>query len=279
MLFYVFGSMFIVHFFPKTPKIGKMVPSSLVSILSCLILEHAVFRNVGAQVVTPAHPLSQRHDWFHLAPSPSPSPSPTDADGGRPGECRGRLACLQGARHQAKRRDMGHHHHHVDLARPRRPHRVGPDTAARRREILEDISDSTGRCTQECLRPGHRQPRLRHVPIDGRRWMIGQSTINVKSGGTGRLSTSFAALHASPSSSPSRMSSSCSLWPRSLVCSSWSSSTPSTGRASASCPASSCASAARATTRPRRRQPRHARCASSATRAGRAGRTRCSSLW
>ena len=61
-------------------------------------------------------------------------------------------------------------------------------------EILEDISDSTGRCTQECLAQGISNLMSAMFQSMGGDAMIGQSTINVKSGGTGRLSTGFAAI-------------------------------------------------------------------------------------
>ena len=165
MLFYVFGSMCIVHFFPRTPKIGKMVPSSLVSILSCLILEHAVFRNIGAS-------------------------TPTVKD----------MASVAGGLPVFKVPDikLNSETWEITIVTSISLALVGLIesvlTLQLVDEILEDISDSTGRCTQECLAQGIANLASAMFQSMGGDAMIGQSTINVKSGGTGRLSTSFAAL-------------------------------------------------------------------------------------
>lgn len=165
MLFYVFGSMFIVHFFPRIPKIGKMVPSSLVSILSCLILEHAVFRNIGAQSPTVAD----------MASVAGGLPVFSVPDIKLDGEAWGITLVTS-----------------ISLALVGLIESVL--TLQLVDEILEDISDSTGRCTQECLAQGIANLVSAMFQSMGGDAMIGQSTINVKSGGTGRLSTSFAAL-------------------------------------------------------------------------------------
>lgn len=46
VLFYVFLTMFIMIFYPKVPKIGKIVPSSLVAIVVGTLLEHLVNRGL-----------------------------------------------------------------------------------------------------------------------------------------------------------------------------------------------------------------------------------------
>ncbi len=162
MLFYVFGSMFVVHFFPR---LTKVVPSSLVSILSCLFLEHVVFRNMGLETPTVKDMASVKGGLpvFKIPDIDLDSES--------------FMICLPTA---------------VSLALVGIIESVL--TLQLVDEILEDISDSTGRCTQECLAQGVANLMSAMFQSMGGDAMIGQSTINVKSGGVGRLSTTFAAI-------------------------------------------------------------------------------------
>jgi SulP family sulfate permease len=167
MLFYVFGSMCIVHFFPRIPRIGKMVPSSLISIISCLVLEHAVFRQISDELKTPTvadiASVAGGLPVFHVPDIKLDS----EAWGIAIPTCIS--LALVGIIESVLTLQL------VD-------------------EIMEDISDSTGRCTQECLAQGISNLVSAMFQSMGGDAMIGQSTINVKSGGTGRLSTSFAAV-------------------------------------------------------------------------------------
>jgi MFS superfamily sulfate permease-like transporter len=61
-------------------------------------------------------------------------------------------------------------------------------------EILDDTSDATGRFTQECIAQGIANTMSGMFKAMGGDAMIGQSQINVKSGGVGRLSTAFASI-------------------------------------------------------------------------------------
>ena len=162
MLLYVFGSMLIVHFLPK---ITKMVPSSLVSIVSCLIFEHTINRQViGADTPT----------VVDLSPVKGAFPTYHTPDVDLTLESFGIIAPLI-----------------FSLAAVGLIESVL--TLQLVDEILEDTSDATGRCTQECVAQGVSNLISGMFKAMGGDAMIGQSTINVKSGGIGRLSTAFAA--------------------------------------------------------------------------------------
>ena len=162
MLLYVFGSMLIVHFLPK---ITKMVPSSLVSIVSCLIFEHTINRQViGADTPT----------VVDLSPVKGAFPTYHTPDVDLTLESFGIIAPLI-----------------FSLAAVGLIESVL--TLQLVDEILEDTSDATGRCTQECVAQGVANLMSGMFKAMGGDAMIGQSTINVKSGGIGRLSTAFAA--------------------------------------------------------------------------------------
>ena len=162
MLFYVFGSMCVVHFFPR---LSKVVPSSLVSIISCLFLEHVVFRNMGIE-------------------------TPTVKD----------MATVKGGLPEFKIPDIDLDTESFMICLPTSISLAlvgiieSVLTLQLVDEILEDISDSSGRCTQECLAQGVANLMSAMFQSMGGDAMIGQSTINVKSGGVGRLSTTFAAI-------------------------------------------------------------------------------------
>ena len=162
MLFYIFGSMAIVHFFPR---LTKVVPSSLVSIVACLFLEHVVFRNLGFETPTVGDMASVKGGL------PTFKVPDIDLD------AESFMICFPTA---------------VSLALVGIIESVL--TLQLVDEILEDISDSTGRCTQECLAQGIANLMSAMFQSMGGDAMIGQSTINVKSGGIGRLSTTFAAI-------------------------------------------------------------------------------------
>lgn len=169
MLLYVFGSMLIVHFLPrlvvKGRKVGKLIPSSLVSILLCLLLEHALFRNVGL-------------------------PTPTVKD----------MAPVKGDLPVFKLPDVKLDSQAWKIIMPTSISLMAVGliesilTLQLVDEILGDASDATGRCTQECIAQGLGNLVSAMFQSMGGDAMIGQSTINVKSGGTGRLSTTFASV-------------------------------------------------------------------------------------
>ena len=162
MLLYVFGSMLIVHYLPR---LTKMVPSSLVSILSCLIFEHAINRTaIGADTPT----------VVDLSPVKGAFPTYHTPDVDLTTESFGIIAPLI-----------------FSLAAVGLIESVL--TLQLVDEILEDTSDATGRCTQECVAQGVANLLSGMFKSMGGDAMIGQSTINVKSGGIGRLSTAFAA--------------------------------------------------------------------------------------
>ena len=162
MLLYVFGSMLIVHFLPK---VTKVIPSSLVSILSCLVFEHAINRTaIGADTptVVDLSPVKGAFPTYH-----SPDVDLTPESFGIVAPLIFSLAAV-GLIESVLTLQL------VD-------------------EILEDTSDATGRCTQECVAQGVANLMSGMFKSMGGDAMIGQSTINVKSGGIGRLSTAFAA--------------------------------------------------------------------------------------
>jgi len=154
MLFYVFGSMFVVHFFPR---LTKVVPSSLVSIISCLFLEHVIFRNAGIETPT-VKDMASVKGGLPVFKIPD-----IDLD------TESFLICLPTS---------------ISLALVGIIESVL--TLQLVDEILEDISDSSGRCTQECLAQGIANLMSAMFQSMGGDAMIGQSTINVKSGGVGR---------------------------------------------------------------------------------------------
>jgi MFS superfamily sulfate permease-like transporter len=167
MLLYVFGSMLVIWLYPKIPKIGKLVPSPLVSIIFCFIFEYGISRPAfDIQSPTVGDMASVQGDLprFHVP------------DVNIDGEVLGIIfptiisLALVGIIESVLTLQL------VD-------------------EILEDTSDPTGRCTQECLAQG--VANLVASAFQGALGgdaMIGQSTINVQSGGIGRLSTTFASL-------------------------------------------------------------------------------------
>lgn len=167
MLLYVFGSMLIIWLYPKIPKIGKVLPSPLVSIIFCFAFEYGISRPAfDIQSPTVGDMASVQGDLprFHVP------------DVSMDGEVLGIIfptiisLALVGIIESVLTLQL------VD-------------------EILEDTSDPTGRCTQECLAQG--VANLVASAFQGSLGgdaMIGQSTINVQSGGVGRLSTTFASL-------------------------------------------------------------------------------------
>mmetsp|Transcript_43007 Transcript_43007/g.97249 ORF Transcript_43007/g.97249 Transcript_43007/m.97249 type:complete len:610 (+) Transcript_43007:509-2338(+) len=167
MLLLVIGGMLTVHFFPR---ITKSVPSSLVAIIVSCFVEHVIFRmalpeeywtptvgDMSAEGVNGGLPV------FHVPECNLDS------------EAIGILAptaislALVGLIESILTLQL------VD-------------------EIVEDSTDSAGRCTQECLAQGFANLASAMFQSMGGDAMIGQSTINVKSGGIGRLSTTFAAV-------------------------------------------------------------------------------------
>ena len=162
MLFYVFGSMFVVHFLPR---LTKAVPSSLVSILLCLTFEHALFRNIDQA-------------------------TPTVSD----------MAPVKGGLPEFKIPDVKLDGEAFEIIMPTAVSLMAVGliesilTLQLVDEILGDASDATGRCTQECIAQGISNLVSAMFQSMGGDAMIGQSTINVKSGGVGRLSTTFASV-------------------------------------------------------------------------------------
>ncbi|XRB04866.1 sulfate permease [Pycnococcus provasolii] len=163
MLFYVFGSMFVVHYLPR---LTKVVPSSLVSICCCLIFEHAITR--------PAMGLE----------------TPTVRD----------MSPVKGGLPTFKVPDVDFDNEALSIIMPTCISLCAVGliesilTLQLVDEILDDTSDSTGRCTQECVAQGIANLMSAMFQSMGGDAMIGQSTINVKSGGIGRLSTTFASV-------------------------------------------------------------------------------------
>ena len=163
MLFYVATSMAIVYILPKYTKI---IPSSLAAILWCLIFEHAINRPlIGLD-------------------------TPTVKD----------RAAVNGALpmyHTPQVKLTGKSFIHVlpisfSLAAVGLIESVL--TLQFVDEILDDTSDGSGRYTQECVAQGLANAISGMFTSMGGDAMIGQSTINVKSGGYGRLSTTFASV-------------------------------------------------------------------------------------
>tara|TARA_B100000683_G_scaffold277701_1_gene338130 strand:- start:4891 stop:7131 length:2241 start_codon:yes stop_codon:yes gene_type:complete len=163
MLFYVFTSMAIVHYLPRYTKV---LPSSLVAILWCLFLEHAINRPViksDTPVVRDSAPVKVSFPLYHTP--------------------------------------------NVNLTGKSFTHVIGITfslaavgliesvlTLQCVDEILDDTSDATGRFTQECIAQGVANTMSGMFKAMGGDAMIGQSQINVKSGGVGRLSTGFASI-------------------------------------------------------------------------------------
>ena len=163
MLFYVASCIIIVYFLPKLTKI---IPSSLVAILWCLFFEHALNRpliGLDTPTVRDRAPVNGAFPLYHTPRVHLTGKSflhvlPISFSLAAVGLIESVLT-LQ----------------FVD-------------------EILEDTSDGTGRYTQECVAQGLANAISGMFRSMGGDAMIGQSTINVKSGGYGRLSTTFAAL-------------------------------------------------------------------------------------
>ena len=163
MLFYVFSSMLIVHFLPKYTKV---LPSSLVAILWCLLLEHAINRpliHAGTPVVRDAAPVKVDFPLYH-----TPNVNLTSKSFAHVFGITFSLAAV-GLIESVLTLQC------VD-------------------EILDDTSDATGRFTQECIAQGIANTMSGMFKAMGGDAMIGQSQINVKSGGVGRLSTGFASI-------------------------------------------------------------------------------------
>jgi MFS superfamily sulfate permease-like transporter len=163
MLFYVFTSMAIVHFLPKYTKI---LPSSLVAILWCLLLEHAINRpliHADTPVVSDAAPVKVDFPLYH-----TPNVNLTGKSFAHVFGITFSLAAV-GLIESVLTLQC------VD-------------------EILDDTSDATGRFTQECIAQGIANTMSGMFKAMGGDAMIGQSQINVKSGGVGRLSTAFASI-------------------------------------------------------------------------------------
>ena len=163
MLLYVFGSMLIVHFLPK---LTKAVPSSLVSICTCLFFEHVIARpamGMETPTVSDMSPVKGGLPQFALPD--------VQLDGDAMGTIMPTAVslCLVGLIESILTLQL------VD-------------------EILDDTSEATGRCTQECVAQGVANLLSAMFQSMGGDAMIGQSTINVKSGGIGRLSTTFASI-------------------------------------------------------------------------------------
>lgn len=163
MLLYVFGSMAIVHYLPRYTK---AVPSSLVSICMCTILEHAITRPAVGQE------------------------TPTVRD----------MAPVKGGLPEFHIPDVDMDNEALNIIMPTAISLAAVGiiesvlTLQLVDEILDDTSDSTGRCTQECIAQGVANLMSAMFQSMGGDAMIGQSTINVKSGGIGRLSTTFASI-------------------------------------------------------------------------------------
>ena len=163
MLFYVFTSMAIVHFLPKYTKI---LPSSLVAILWCLLLEHAINRpliHADTPVVSDAAPVKVDFPLYH-----TPNVNLTGKSFAHVFGITFSLAAV-GLIESVLTLQC------VD-------------------EILDDTSHATGRFTQECIAQGIANTMSGMFKAMGGDAMIGQSQINVKSGGVGRLSTAFASI-------------------------------------------------------------------------------------
>ncbi|KAK3288805.1 hypothetical protein CYMTET_3732 [Cymbomonas tetramitiformis] len=156
-------TMAIMHFLPR---LTTVVPSSLVGIIASTIFEHAINRTaigLDTRTVKDMAPVAGGLPTFHIPDVPYT------------GETLAEILpvsislCLVGLIESVLTLQL------VD-------------------EILGDRSDSSGRCKQECIAQGIANFVSGIFSSMGGDAMIGQSTINVKSGGIGRLSTTFAAL-------------------------------------------------------------------------------------
>lgn len=69
VLVHVFGCMAVMKLFPKVPKVGRIIPASLVALLVGTLIEHTLFRRaigVGTRTVEETAPMSgdlPRFDW------------------------------------------------------------------------------------------------------------------------------------------------------------------------------------------------------------------------
>lgn len=157
MLLYVATAMVIVW---KLPKYTKAVPSSLVAILFCMLLEHAINRTImglDTPLVRDKSPVKVQFPLFHAPDVHLTAKSFAHVFGivfslAAVGLIESVLT-LQG----------------VD-------------------ELVDDTSDSTGRTTQECIAQGLANTMCGMFKGMGGCAMVGESFLNVKSGGTRRVS-------------------------------------------------------------------------------------------
>lgn len=150
-------TMGIMWVFPKIPKIGKMVPSPLVAIL--LVSGLVIFFNLDTQTVGDLASISGGLPDFHIPTVPFTFET---------------LAIIFPVA--------------VTLAA------IGLIESLLTLTLIDEITETRGRTSQECIGQGLANTTCGFFSAMGGCAMIGQSMINMKSGGRGRLSGITAAL-------------------------------------------------------------------------------------
>eukprot|EP01006_Ploeotia_vitrea_P045195 TRINITY_DN66919_c6_g1_i1.p1 TRINITY_DN66919_c6_g1~~TRINITY_DN66919_c6_g1_i1.p1 ORF type:complete len:653 (+),score=360.36 TRINITY_DN66919_c6_g1_i1:613-2571(+) len=164
LLVLVFGTMAIMHFFPKTPKIGKVLPASMVALIIGTAFEHGINRAaIGYDTRTVAD-----------------------------------TAPIEGGFPQAHFPDVsGTSHWGTILSYAGSLAAIGLIESVMTLQAVDEITEtppSTFRSNQECVAQGIANLFCGFFGAMGGDAMIGQSTINVMNGARGRLSGMLAGL-------------------------------------------------------------------------------------
>ena len=164
LLVHVFLTMFIMHFFPKVPKIGKMLPASMVALVIGTAFEHGINRSLigyDTRTVGDTAPIDGDFPKGHL-----PDVSGTD-------------------------------HWGVILSYAGSLAAIGLIESVMTLQAVDEITEtppSTLRSNQECFAQGLANLFCGFFGAMGGDAMIGQSTINVINGARGRLSGMIAGI-------------------------------------------------------------------------------------
>lgn len=150
-------TMVIIWLFPKLPKIGKMVPSTLVSILIVSVL--VIFFNLDTKTVGDMASVSGGLPEFHIPMVPFT------------------LETL-----------------FIILPMALTLAAIGLIESLLTLTLIDEMTNTRGRTSQECIGQGLANTTCGFFGAMGGCAMIGQSIINIKSGGRGRLSGITAAL-------------------------------------------------------------------------------------
>lgn len=150
-------TMAIIWLFPKLPKIGKIVPSPLVAILS--VSAAVIYFNLDTKTVGDMASVSGGLPEFHIPMVPLTFET--------------LIICLPLA---------------ITLAA------IGLIESLLTLTLIDEMTETRGRTSQECVGQGLANTTCGFFSAMGGCAMIGQSMINIKSGGRGRLSGITAAL-------------------------------------------------------------------------------------